>query len=235
MKLMLIACSDGTYNHLSRLVKPLGFELIRYYHALKAMDNIDEVNPQALIISAIDFPMHWKTLAQFVRAERPKSVCPLIILTGESFPAEETAKARCLEVNGVLREALEKPEEVALLRNILARPGKGGKAPAPAAALPRPQARRVGFVFVHPESRALVTGKVTALSPAGLSFQPEFPALAAGLTEGGELAECSLRAGEAILSPVCRLVRSAPALTLEFVSLPAGEREILDAYLSSSR
>ena len=67
MKLLLVLSSDETYNHISHFVKPLGFELIRYNHILKAMDNIDEIEPAAIIISARDFPRHWKIMVQFVR------------------------------------------------------------------------------------------------------------------------------------------------------------------------
>ncbi|MDR1588437.1 MAG: hypothetical protein LBS57_13370, partial [Treponema sp.] len=34
-------------------------EIIHYSQALKAMDNIEEINPDAIIISACDFPRHW--------------------------------------------------------------------------------------------------------------------------------------------------------------------------------
>jgi hypothetical protein len=93
----LFANSGGFTVQIRRIlylyVKPLGFELIRYHHVLKAMDNIDETDPSGIIISARDFPRHWKTMVQFVRSERPKDACPIIILKGENFPLEETSKA----------------------------------------------------------------------------------------------------------------------------------------------
>jgi hypothetical protein len=45
------------------------------------------------------------------------------------------------------------------------------------------------------------------------------------------LTENSLRAGDAILSPVCKLVRTGRIISLEFVSFPENEREILKKYL----
>src|SRR5215510_14896558 len=100
MKLLLVLGSDSTYNHISLCVRPLGFELIRYYHVLKPMDNIDEIDPHGFIISAVDFPRHWKSMVQFIRNERPKETCPIIILKGNNFPVDDISKASFLGVSG---------------------------------------------------------------------------------------------------------------------------------------
>jgi len=121
MKLLLVLGSDDTHNLISLYVKPLGFELIRYGHVLKAMDNIDEIDPSAVIISARDFPRHWKIMVQFIRSERSKDVCPIILLKGENFSLEEASKASFLGVSGLVTEALENPSEVSRLQGILGR------------------------------------------------------------------------------------------------------------------
>jgi hypothetical protein len=46
-----------------------------------------------------------------------------------------------------------------------------------------------------------------------------------------DIRECSLRAGEAILSPVCTLVRTGRTVSLRFKSFPGNEEEILNRYL----
>jgi hypothetical protein len=68
MKLLLVLGSDETGNLISSYVEPLGFNLIRYRHVIKAMDNVDEIDPTGIIISARDFPRHWKVLVQIGRA-----------------------------------------------------------------------------------------------------------------------------------------------------------------------
>ena len=232
MKLLLILSSDDTYNQIASFVKPLGFELIRYDHILKAMDNIDEIDPLAIIVSARDFPRHWKALVQFVRIDRSKDVCPIIVLKGDNFTMEEASKASFLGVSGIVTEALDDPAEITRLQGILGR------------YLPVDEKRRTNriyvepwqnfsFSFVRPKDKVLVTGEVKDISIGGLSFQPDNAALMKDLSLNIELGECSLRVGEAILSPICRVARTGRIVSMEFLSLPKEERETLTKYIIS--
>jgi hypothetical protein len=232
MKLLLVLGSDNSCARISLCVKPLKYELIRYNHVLKAMDNIDEVDPQAIVISARDFPRHWKAMSQFVRYERSKDSCPIIILKGENFPHEEASKAACLDVNGVFAETLDIPDETDRLRKILGRyapPIERGKPRC----FPAGDPRQFGFVFINPSDNTLVTGEPKNISPGGLLFQPDNPASIKNIDAGEELKECSLRAGASILSPVCRLVRTGGTAAMEFISFPEQEREAFVKYLES--
>ena len=232
MKLLLVLGSDETYNFISLYVKPLGFELIRYGHVLKAMDNIDEIDPAAIIISARDFPRHWKIMVQFIRSERAKETCPIILLKGENFSIEEASKASFLGVSGLITEAFDNPSEISRLQDILGR------------YMPVDEKRRnhrlyteswqrFGFVFVHPIDSILVTGEVKNISVGGISFLPDNPSLMREITLNMELPECSLRAGKSILSPQCRLTRTGRIVSMEFIFFPKGERETLAAYIES--
>ena len=232
MKLLLVLDSDDSYDLISLFVKPLGFEIIRYNHILKAMDNIDEIDPRAIVISARDFPRHWKTMVQFVRTERSKEACPIIILTSDNFPMEEKAKASFLGVNGTLSDALEDPAVIEKLHGILNR------------FLPVDEKRRsrrfhvepfhrFGFMFIHPHDCVLVTGYVKDISTGGLSYLLDNPLLMKNLRLNTEFKECSLRAGESILAPVCRLARTGRIVSMEFLFFPEGEQETLDKYLES--
>jgi hypothetical protein len=230
MKLLLVLGADETYDLISLYIKPLGFDLIRYRHVLKAMDNIDETDPTAIIISAKDFPRHWKALVQFVRSERTKDVCPIILLKGDNFPLEETSKAFYLGVSGIVDEALDNSMEIDRLQNILGR------------YVPVEEKRRsrrfhteawnhFGFLIANPVDKVIITGEVKTLSNTGISFYPDHSALMKDITLNMELPECSLRAGENVLSPVCRLIRTGRIVAMEFISFPDKEREILETYL----
>ena len=232
MKLLLVLSSDDTYSHISHFVKPLGFELIRYNHILKAMDNIDEIEPAAIIISARDFPRHWKIMVQFVRNERSKELCPIILLKGKNFSQEETHKASFLGVSGIVAEAMENSSETDRLQGILSRY-------LPVAEKRRSKRfnaepwQRMGFVFIHPQDRVLVTGELRTISSGGLSLLPDNPSLVKDMFLDMELAECSLRSGDFILTPVCRVARTGRTISLQFLSFPEGEPEILKVYLES--
>jgi hypothetical protein len=232
MKLLLILGSDETFHLVSHYIKPLGFDLIRYNHVQKAMDNIDEVDPVALIISANDFPRHWKILVNFVRVERNKSRCPIVLLTGEKFPLEEASKAFYVGVSGIVPENLREPSQVLKLQNILSR------------YIPVDEKRRVprffvepwqrcALIFANPITRAIITGEVKTIGRLGLSFHPDHPPLLENLYLGTVIPECSFRVDEAILSPECRLCRLGRIIALEFVNFPPGEEAVLDAYLEN--
>ncbi|MDR1099260.1 MAG: PilZ domain-containing protein, partial [Treponema sp.] len=230
MKLLMVLGSDESHELISLYVRPLGFELIRYHHVLKAMDNVDEVDPSAIIISARDFPRHWKILVQFVRSQRSKEKCPIIILKGENFLLEETSQAFFLGVSGIITEALEDPEEIDRLQGILSR------------YIPVEEKRKFHRIHVNtgdrfellifnPLNGAIVPGKIKTISITGISFYPDSSSTMENITLNMELAENSLRVGDAILSPVCKLVRTGRIISLEFVSFPENEREILEKYL----
>ena len=232
MKLLLVLDSDDNYNLISINIKPLGFELIRYHHVLKAMDNIDEINPRAIVISARDYPRHWKTMVQFVRVERSRETCPIIILTGNNFSLEEKSKASFLGVNGTLADALDNPAEIKKMQAILSR------------YLPVEEKRRsrrfhiepfhrFAFAFLNPLDNILMTGDIKDLSSGGLSFQLNNSSLIGNVSLNAELRDCSLRAGDVILSPTCRLARTGRIISMEFLSFLEGEQEALDKYLEA--
>ena len=230
MKLLLVLGSEDTLNHISLYVRPLGFELICYNNVLKAMDNIDEIDPQGIVISARDFPRHWKTMVQFVRNERSKEVCPIIILKGEKFPVEEVSKSSYLGVSGIVTEALDNSMEVDRLQRILSRYIAVDEKRRARRFHVEPW-QRFGFIFCCPYDHCLVVGEIKNISSVGLSFLPKNPSLMKDISLNMTLEECSLRVGDSFLSPTCRLVRTGRIISIEFLSFPEGEQEIHEKYL----
>jgi hypothetical protein len=229
MKLLLVLGSDETSNLISSCVEPLGFNLIRYRHVIKAMDNIDEIDPTGIIISALDFPRHWKVLVQYVRSERPKEICPIILLKGENFPLEETSKAFFLGVSGVVSEALSERTELDRLQGILSRYISLDEK-RKAQRYQVENWNRFGFLAYNPHDKEMIPGEVKSVSSTGISFIPANNAMS-NIRLNMELSECSLRAGNAILSPVCVLVRTGRVVSLEFKSFPGDEQTVLNKYL----
>ena len=240
MKLLLILGSDDNYEIISQNITSLGFDLIRYRHVLKAMDNIDEIDPQAVIISARDFPRHVKVLTQFVRNQRSKEECPIAVMEGESFSAEETSELFFLGGNGVISGTLESQEDIDNLKTIL-----GCAAVMPHSPVREKQTyrsfsvesitklpqHRVGLLIAGFSGKSIVNADVKTISAGGLSFTLVHPLPARAVKLDKELKECSLRTGSAILSPVCRITGTGKIISLEFVSFPNDERRILEEFL----
>lgn len=232
MKLLLTLADDTTFDRAAAFLRPR-FELVRYRNILKAMDNVDEIDPAGIIISARDFPRHWKTMVQFLRAARPKESCPVILLRGDIFPEEENAKAAHLGVNGVVPESLDDPAGVEKLCGILSGAGSATEeGPQPEVAAHT--AGVFGFMFSHPLNEKIITGTVTAVSSSGLSLQLDHPLLIEDLAADTEIPGCSLRAGSAILSPSCALRQTGNVIALDFVSFPEAEKAVFDACLENA-
>jgi hypothetical protein len=232
MKLLLILGSDEMLAIISQNIKPLGFDLIRYRHVLKAMDNIDEVDPAAIIISAKDFPRHWKILVQFIRYERSKEICPIILLKGDNFSLEEASKAFFIGVSGIISENIRLFNEKDRLQNLLSRyieiedKRKARRYHSEAWT-------RFGFCIANPLNKVIITGTVKTLSGTGIGFVPDDLSLIDNIPENEELPECSLRVGDHILSPIARVVHKEPVLSLEFIFLSGEDQILLDNYLES--
>jgi DNA-binding response OmpR family regulator len=233
MNLLAILGSDDTLGLIVETMEPLGFSLIRYRHVPKAMDNIDEINPSTIIISARDFPRHWKTLTQFVRYSRPKPDCPIIILAGPNFSLDDASQAFYLGADGIVSEDL-RPSEIGQLRRLLSRhlhlEDKQKNAPRHVEG-----SGEMGVCVVNPVDRSLVTGPVKTLSASEISFQPDPAAAGNTLEEGMELSECSIRIGNDFITPICRVARTAPDLSVEFIFFPGVDRMLLDNYLEKLR
>jgi hypothetical protein len=236
MKLLLIFAADDNCNIISKSIRPLGFEMIRYRQVLKAMDNIDEINPSAIVVSARDFPRHWKFLVQFVRAERTNETCPIVILKGGNFSKEEMTSAYFLGVSGVIDDSLNSPAEIDRLQNILSH------------YVPLEEKRkhrrfhtepwhRACILAVNRREKTLVSGDVENISAGGLAFVNALGGRESGvgnMTEtslNDQFDECSLRLGDSILSPVCRLVRAGEKPAMEFASFPKGEQRLFEQFL----
>jgi hypothetical protein len=232
MKLLLIFGSDEILSLVSENIIPLGFDLIRYQQVLKAMDNIEEIDPAAIIISAEDFPRHWKTLAQFVRSNHSKSACPIILLNGPAFSVEDASKAFSLGVSGIVSCDLSRHSVMNQLQQILHRyvelEDKRRDNRFHIAG-----SREVGICAVNPLIKSLITGQVQTISFSGLSFIPNGAVPLYYLEENMELSECSLRIGEDFITPICRVVRAGSELSLEFIFLPDVDRILLDNYLEA--
>ncbi|MDR2403371.1 MAG: PilZ domain-containing protein [Spirochaetaceae bacterium] len=232
MKLLLILGSDDVLDLISRNIKPLGFDLIRYRYVIKAMDNIDEIDPTAIIISAQDFPRHWKILLQYVRAERSKDVCPIIILRGDNFSLEDASKAFFIGANGIVSENLVFAGEMHRLQNILSR-YVNVEEKRKARRYEAETWTRFGLCVANPLNKIIIIGTVKTLSTTGISFAPYDQELIENIPPDEEVGECSLRVGDDIISPICRVVRKEPVLSMEFIFLSGNDQIILDNYLGS--
>ncbi len=231
MKAMLIADTDSAEKTISGYLKPLGFDLIRYRSAVKALDNIDEIKPDAIFVSTGDFPRHWKTIVQYVRSDTGKDRTVVILLVNARFTSDDADKALHIGVQAFVSENLEAAEDEPKLMEIFSRykpidSGKGSvryeyKALSDDAA----------FMFTNPLTDAIITGRIEGFESGSLLFRPDTPSSIAELSEGDELTECSLKVGDDILSPECRILKGGTLMRIELAKMRESERKILGSFI----
>ncbi|MBL8968271.1 MAG: PilZ domain-containing protein, partial [Spirochaetaceae bacterium] len=213
-------------------LRPLGFESVRYRNPLKALDNLEEIDPDAVILSARDYPRHWKVLASAIRAERDKEACVLILLEGDKLSVEEAAKAAALGVNGVVGDSLDDRREQSRFQRLLKRYVAVDESRSSDRVAPS-EWDRLDFMYSDPECLLPVSGRLETISATGLSFVPSDETAAQRLGTGDVLEDCSLRAGERILSLSCEVVRVGKSLGLAIRRMDEEERVYLGRYLEA--
>jgi hypothetical protein len=221
MKALLVAETDYPVRKITGYVTPLGFDVIRYRSAVKALDNIEEIMPDAVFISASDFPRHWKTLSQFIRADTGKDKTLIILLTNERFTADDADKAATIGVQAIIGEDLERESDERRLADLLARyrdiRQQGTTSATPSNTLSTVECASAVFLFTNPLNDAIITGTVESLSTTSIAFRPDAPAMVAELAVSDILEMCSLKLGDKILSPKCRIQKTGYVLGLEMV------------------
>jgi len=230
MKALIVVEDDAVADAVRYYLQPLGLDVIRYRDPLKALDNLDEICPDAVIMSGRDFPRHWKTIVVNLRASRPKSACAILLLKGDYFPFEEAAKAAYLGVNAVIKEDLTDKSEFDRFQQVLKRYIDIDDSRVSDRLSPK-QWDRIGFAFSHPVTYVPITGTVEAFSNSGLSFLPESTALVADIEPGTMLDDASLRVGDTILSIRCRVVRNRPVMAFSF-ECGKYELQTIDDYIA---
>lgn len=232
MKALLIAETDSAVHFIARYIQPYGFDIIRYRSAVKALDNVDEIAPDALFISAVDFPRHWKTLVQFIRADAKYADAVIVLLTGERFGQEDADKALKIGVQAIISDNPGAEDETRLER-IFSRyqPSLLDESWLVHTGL----AERAAFLFTNPRNDTIVTGKVDGLGPSELRFRPDAPSSVADLSPDETLDQCSLKLDGTILAPVCRVRKNGNVMILEMTGLDKAGQRVISDFISEAR
>lgn len=107
MKALLIAENEEVIDGITNILSNEGYDVIVYRWLLKALDNIEEISPHLIVISAKDYPRHWKTLVQYTSTIFKKQLPEIILYANLDFSGEEKNKAKALHIRGVFYSTSE--------------------------------------------------------------------------------------------------------------------------------
>lgn len=225
MKALLISDLPRSTDDLQPLFSEYEFELIHYRSPLKALDNIEEISPNIVIINARDFPRHWKPITQHIRWDTSKEETLVVLLTPPNFSADEADKAMFLGVQGVitLNENGNFKDILQELRMIFDRYNYKRI---------KNISKNLQFLFTNPITETIVTGTVKNLTEEGMVFLPDMPANTDNLTADMILEQCSLKIEQRSIVPNCKIVSNGSVLNLDFVDLSDEDKKMISDFLN---
>jgi len=232
MKMLLVAAGTGFANVLGYHLGPLGFTVEYTDDPLRAIEKLDEIDLQAILFHAGDFPRLWKPLLKLAREKKPREELVFLLIAPKDFELEDAAKAAHLGVNGIMGEDLGEKKQLSRLEEIIRRYLALRDKRSFARLVPSEQ-EELGFAFTHPVRLALVTGKVREISIQGSSFHPHRPSAASDLAVGSEIPRCSLKFEDRIISVTCKLTRNREELGFQFLTFEEGGHAALLRYIQA--
>ena len=101
MKAIIICDDEELIGTVDSALASLSYDTIIYRWLLKALDNIEEIRPDIVVVNASDYPRHWKTLTQFIKSGIAGKIPDVILYVPNSFSETEKMKAQKLGIKGI--------------------------------------------------------------------------------------------------------------------------------------
>ena len=229
MKLLVVSAEETLRNRLSYHFKPMGFEVLQYTDPIKAIANLEELDPEIVLYSAVDYPRHWKPMLRVLRERRDREEC-VVVLLAQSPSYEEAAKAVHLGINGIVDASASEKLQIRQLEELFRRYRSVSDKRRFHRLLPTAR-ERLHLVFSHPRRLCLITGTLSEISIQGASFEPADPALTADLRRDDPLPLCTLQIDDDIISLSCKVARNEAGMGLQFRSFATGGHHKLFQYI----
>lgn len=99
MKALIISDDESIVSPVDCYLRDNQFDTIIYKWMIKAIDNIEEIKPDLIVISAAEYPRHWKTLVQFVKSGIGGQNVKIFLYEPSPLNEEDVKKAEQLQVS----------------------------------------------------------------------------------------------------------------------------------------
>lgn len=232
MKLLLVMLDEQYKKNISFHLKPLWFEIIHYDHPIKALDNIDEVEPDIILFNALDFPRHWKPYLNMLRIKKSRNESIFILIAAHDMDIDEASKAVHLGVNGIMPSRKELRQDVYQLTEICKRyvtldDGRNAHRHVPG------EVDNINMLFTDPETFQIISGQVLDISITGVSFKPEIQHLTDKFKNNDTIKNCSIRLGSNVVTADSIVRRNNGILGLEFSNFKKNGEDLLKRYIDA--
>jgi hypothetical protein len=232
MKLLLVAAADRHLNVLGFHLRPLGFAIEHLADPVQAVARLDEIEPEAVLFHAGDFPRHWKPALRMAREHHTREELVFVLIAPPDFEAEEAAKAAHLGANGIVGTDLTDKKELYRLEELFRRYRPVDDKRTVTRVVPS-EDEVLLFAFTHPGRRSLVAGRIREISISGASFKPGAGSVVSDLEAGSRLPVCSLKLADGIVGLSAKVTRNRSEMGFQFLDFEAGGRSRLLAWIEA--
>lgn len=102
MKALVISEDKELVKFYTNIFTENKIDVINYNWLLKAMDNVEEIKPDFIVVNSVEYPRHWKTLVQYVKSEIFIGPIFFVLQVNNNFSEDERKKAECLGINEIV-------------------------------------------------------------------------------------------------------------------------------------
>ena len=215
MKALIISEANDITNEFTEYYKTQNYDVIKYRWLMKALDNIEEIDPDLIFINATEYPRHWKILSQYVKGidKNPK----VVLFSSLPLSDEDREKAECLQIDSIVNSS-EDLEEVCTLTDICQDSEENlpeneniieqeqseiveiheeekieETVEQPTLPETKTETKVCKFLFSNPENFVLITGKVESFEDFKLIFLPDNPEDTANIAVDTIINKCTLK------------------------------------------
>lgn len=118
MKAVLIAETTEVIDGYKSFLEENGIDVIVYRWLLKALDNLEEIQPHLVMISVTDFPRHWKTLTQYANSGNDSSFPFVVLIDAGKMASADKVKAEMLGIKAVIDD-INSSESQSVLKELI--------------------------------------------------------------------------------------------------------------------
>lgn len=183
MKALIISDDENLVKSTSAFLESKNYDIIVYKWLLKALDNIEEIRPDLILVSSSEYPRHWKTLVQFVKSGIGGEDVHIYLYEPTPLSKEDEDKAKILGIDGYFTNTDElenmfnpTEEEVPSVENIVSE-------------VQPEESPEFGHIMItHPVDMHFMTGKVSAFDNDSLTCILDYET---DLSSETKLSKCS--------------------------------------------
>ncbi len=183
MKILIISETPNTLELYDNFFTTNGFATICYSWLVKALDNIEEINPEIILVNSIDYPRNWKVLIQNAKqVSRKLQHC--IVVVPNDIDDDELQKIKTLGVLNI-RSDFTQTDEAQKLLSIL-------KPSTIETIVQQSSNNDLILTCTMPETRWEITGNVESYNYPTIVFTPKQEKYLQLFTFGKKFYECTL-------------------------------------------